>query len=402
MSSKNSPNQLRLTKQKKIWALSLVIAGMLLLSLFWFLLSSGPSSSSVPQIAPQATAITVSEDIDHDNLRIAELEKRGEIQANEMEYLKSKLEDFKEDREVFNHHVTSLEQKVDEVSTENYDLRNRIEYYQAKHKEQELLKEAQREVVKEVENSHGDEFQCWAKEEMSSETQNIRYTIPPGTLVKGVIVQGVSQPVGINKPADPEVALIRITSAGKLPKKLRVALKGSNLICSTESILSNRRVRVRGETLSKHEKNGDFIVTDVCAVISGPGGKSGVPARVISYSGIQAGYGALSGALSAASSTLETILNNQTISKLSEIGPDQAILNSDVFTNVGLRGSHGGFEKLTDYYIKMAELNSPVLEIDMGTEVSILFTTAVTLGEKGTQKRLIRERGQHETEDFSY
>lgn len=395
MTTNTSSPQNRLTHQKKIWYLCLVLSLVLFIGLMYFLFSSGGASSKTQPVRAPSPAHTVSDGINQDNLRIAELEKRGEVQANELEYLKSKLEDFKEDREVFSHYVDELEEQVGQVKVENDQLKNELQLYQSKQQEKDLLKSAQ--TFAEKDTSYSEEisdFVCWGTDEPESEAKNVRYVIPPGTLVKGVIVQGVSQPVGVGKPADPEVALIRITSAGKLPKKLRVALKGSNLICSTESILSNRRVRVRGETLSKHEKSGDFTVTDVCAVVSGPGGKSGVPARVISYGGVQAGYAAVSSAMGAATSTLETVLNNQTIEKLSQIGPDKAILNSDVFTNIGLRGTNGGFEKLTDYYVKMADLYNPVLEIDMGTEVSILFTTAVTIGEKNVKKKLLSERGE--------
>ncbi len=393
---KNDPTKRdRLKKQKVTLLLFLGILAVLFIALLIFLFSGEGKKEPTPLKRPSQVSV-VSEDINHDNLRIAELEKKGDHQSSEMEYLKSKIDDLTDEKELFSARVNNLKSRIEIVSSENDGLKSQLEYTLQQDHENQLLKQAVSSSSVLIEGEEqGSDFACWGIEEDIEDSKNIKYEIPPGTLVKGIIVQGVSQPVGVGKPADPEVALIRITSAGKLPKKLRLALKGSNLICSTESILSNRRVRVRGETMSKHKKNGDFIVTDVSAVISGPGGKSGVPARVVSHGGVQAGYSAVAGGLGAAASTMQTVLNNQTIEKLSQIGPDKAILNSDVFTNIGLKGTNGGFDKITDYYLKMADLYCPVLEIDMGTEVSILFTSTVILGDKKLRSRLSEERGAY-------
>lgn len=392
MSFKQTLSFKRLSKQKRLWTLILISFGSLFLGVLFFMFSGNK-----PQVKPKLTAhstAVVSEDINQDNLRIAELEKQGELYANELEYMKSKLVDLAEEKTLFNEQVQGLNEKISNTQKENGSLKQQLKQYQIKQAEKELLEQAKIEAQTIASSDISSDFTCWTTEmvEENEDEKSIKYVIPPGTLVKGIIVQGVSQAIGVNKPADPEVALIRIISAGKLPKKLRMALKGSNLICSTEGNLSNRRVRVRGETMSKHKKNGTFVVTNVSAVISGPGGKAGVPARVISHGGVQAGYAGVSSALGAATTAMQGVLNNQYITQLAQTAPTKTILNATDFTNVGAQGLNGGFDKLTDYYIKMADLYSPVLEIDMGTEVSILFTTAVTIGDKNIKKKIESER----------
>ncbi len=393
-------SSVRYLLQKKVTVALITLVVVIFVALLFFIFTGNSEKASSSQhIKRPAEVNVVSSGVNQDNLRIAELEKRDDLQANELEYMKSKLQELSEEKHLIHQQLDRMQGKITEARSENENLKTSLNYYENQQHERDLLKQAQADAqIFEESNMYESDFFCWGTDETDfNNEKSIKYEIPPGTLVKGVIIQGVSQPVGVGKPADPEVALVRITSAGKLPKKLRMALKGSNLLCSTESVLSNRRVRVRGETMSKHKKNGSFIVTEVAAVISGPGGKAGVPASLVSYGGVQAGYSAIASTMGAAASTLQTILNNQTISKLSEIGPDQAILNSDVFTNIGLNGVNGGFDKITDYYLKMADLYCPVLEIDMGTEVSILFTTTVTLGEKNLKNRLDRERaGQNE------
>lgn len=392
MSFKQTLSLKRLNKQTRLWVLTLIGFGGLFLLVIIFLFG-GNKSQEKPRISAPSTSV-VSEDVNQDNLRIAELEKQGELYANELEYMKSKIDDLAEEKTIFNQQVHGLNEKITNAHKENDALKLQLKQYQVNQAEKELLEQARIEAQTVSSSDAVSDFTCWTTEvvEENEEEKNIKYVIPPGTLVKGIIIQGVSQAIGVNKPADPEVALIRITSAGKLPKKLRMALKGSNLICSTEGNLSNRRVRVRGETMSKHKKNGTFVVTNVSAVISGPGGKAGVPARVISHGGVQAGYAAISSALGSATTAMQGVLNNQYITQLAQTAPTKTILNATDFTNVGAQGLNGGFDKLTDYYIKMADLYSPVLEIDMGTEVSILFTTAVTIGDKNIKRKIENER----------
>lgn len=188
------------------------------------------------------------------------------------------------------------------------------------------------------------------------------------------------------------MVLLRPLDNGRLPKNVRVPLKGSVLICNAIGDIASERVYVRGERMTLVQPNGEFVETEVSAYISGEDGREGMRGVVVDRSGrilTRAGFASF---LQGVSSGIQAALNNQTLEKISKVGDSQTILNVDTFRDSALQGASSSLDRLSAYYIKRAEQLQPTIQIAAGRVVDIVFTKTVKVGEQNLQKKFEHER----------
>lgn len=94
--------------------------------------------------------------------------------------------------------------------------------------------------------------------------------------------------------------------------------------------------------------------------------------------------------------SIQATLNNQTLEKVSKVGGTQSILDVDTFRNAGIGGANTGLNKLAEYYIKRAEQLQPVIQVQAGRVVDVIFLKTVKLGEKDIQKTIEKERSMRQ------
>lgn len=188
------------------------------------------------------------------------------------------------------------------------------------------------------------------------------------------------------------MVLLRPLDNGKLPRNVKVPLKGSVIIGNAIGDITNERVYIRAERMTLVEKNGSFVETEISAYVSGEDGREGLRGVVVDRSGQIITRVAFAAFFQGVGQTLEATLNNQTIEKLSEIGTEKSILNVDMFRNGAFQGGTTALGKLSDYYIKRAEQLQPAIQIAAGRVVDVIFTKTVKVGETDLKKRLEKER----------
>ncbi len=368
-------------KQKKI--LSIAIGGLLVLVImisFWpenkseeeSYAPSGYTEEALPYQDPRFSV---------EKIRLSRLEEQNESLAENISRLELNLKQTQENNQL-------LEKKNKELSQKQalHDLHLKTLHERSQEAEQTSSATPLKEISDEV------EVQVWSKKNFLSK-RNVETEIPAGTVVKCLLVSSADCSVGIHTASDPNTVLLQPIANGKLPKKVQVALKGSRIIGTAVGDIASERVRIRTERMTLMlGSSGDFVETSIAGFVSGEDGKEGVRGVVVDRSGAIISRAAFASFLQGVGQSIQATLNNQTLEKISKVGDTQSILDVDAFRNAGIAGGNTALNKLAEYYIKRAEQLQPVIQIQAGRTVDVIFLKTVKLGEKDIQKTIEKER----------
>ncbi len=207
--------------------------------------------------------------------------------------------------------------------------------------------------------------------------------VPAGAYVKAVLMSAVDASVGVNVSSDPQPVLMRLLAEGTLPNDTVSRLKRCVITGSARGDISSERVFIRLEKMScVNPRTHTLIETDVGGYVVGEDGKNGIVGIVVDRSGRVISGAILSGILSGASSMMQAWVSNR--GSLGAVPrPDLGIQNTVMggeFMRGGAQSMGNAFDKLADYYIKRAEQLQPVVQINAGRVVHVVFSQGATLG----------------------
>lgn len=203
--------------------------------------------------------------------------------------------------------------------------------------------------------------------------------LPTGTMINGVLLNGIYAPTGVNAKKDPFPVVMRVQDDAILPNMKRADLRECFLTLSGYGDMSSERALLRGETLSCVANDNSIIETKFPSFAVGEDGKAGIGGKLITRNGKALRNTLLAGFLSGVSESFET----NKVQKLDISGTanetytnalDSHTLNNGVFS-----GSSKALNKLADYYMSMAEQTFPVIEVNAGREVSVTLTSGTSL-----------------------
>ena len=109
--------------------------------------------------------------------------------------------------------------------------------------------------------------------------------IPAGTILTGVLLNGLDAPTGKKSKKEPMPVLFRIKKEAILPNRFHADLRECFLLASGFGDLSAERAYFRGETFSCVRQDGGVIEVPMNAYATGEDGKNGVRGRVVSKQG---------------------------------------------------------------------------------------------------------------------
>jgi conjugal transfer pilus assembly protein TraB len=230
--------------------------------------------------------------------------------------------------------------------------------------------------------------------EKEKTTFHVDEMIPSGTTVKALIVSSVDAPCGALSSSDPQPIKLRLLDDARLPKSVRVRLKGGMLIGGAYGDISSERVYIRLERLTQVKRDGNFIETDVAGFVSGEDGKYGVRGVVVDKSAALIKNAAFSGFFGGMAQYFQSTLNAQNISP-DEQPPFYYLppgIKYDLLQNSSLQGASNALDKISEYYIKRAEQLMPVIQVASGRCVDITFTHGAKLGDLYTKEKVERVR----------
>lgn len=379
-----NPSKKIAAKQKKLYVA--LIGGLsAVIGAFLFMFHSEEEKQTQKE-TPKNTFDLVSQDVKEDNIRLSHLETINDVIDDRLRLLEKSIIDLTEENHLLASDKDHLSQETNDLKTELITLQQAQE--EIKYQEAETLESIPSYKQHECE---GDPFRSWEIEE-KKEDRNILFEIPAGTVVKAVLVSGADCSVAIQKPTGPNMVLLRPLDNGKLPRNVKVPLKGSVIIGNALGDLASERVYIRAERMTLVRKNGDFVETEVSAYISGEDGREGMRGVVVDRSGSIIARAAFAAFLQGIGQGVQATLNNQTLEKLARNSADQTILNLDMVRSSAFQGGSTALSKLSDYYIKRAEQLQPAIQLAAGCMVDIVFTKTVKVGEKNLQQKLAYER----------
>lgn len=222
----------------------------------------------------------------------------------------------------------------------------------------------------------------WALEEEEKKRRTIENYVPTGTFVTAVVTGGADANAGALGQGDTAPMVFQTLNEGILPNGQKSRLKNCTITGAVYGEISSSRGIVRTNRMSCIFKNGDIIDLPVKATVFNFGRngirgttilKNGKIVQMAGISGILTGIGETGKALSATTST-------SALGSSSSIDSDSAGLNllGNATASVG--------SKLADYYIKLAELYHPIVELNPGSVVNIVFLAGFPLDSVGIEE----------------
>ena len=201
----------------------------------------------------------------------------------------------------------------------------------------------------------------------------LSWWLPAGAYAEAIVLAGVDASVGVSSQGDPRPVLLRLTgkarSAAAEGKALEADVTGCTLTGAAYGDLSSEKVYVRLRTMTcSGPAPGTVIETRVSGFVAG-GGKAGVRGPVVSREGALVEKAFLAGLVSGAGETAANVLQ----APAGTAGAENAASLSDL-GRAGLgAGAGSAGRKVADYLIRRAEQYQPVIQLQTGTRVTVVF-----------------------------
>ncbi len=409
---------------KKQKALFLLIAGTLIFSVIGIVWYSYRDESTTEDSVKKYTMDLPSDKEDVHKIWMNQVEEENKNLSLKMSKFEELLNSEKESRE------KQLQNLENIIKEQKLNHENIVEERQILHDEIERLKaeielqtsevtnslssqvtnlDSQVEIIEEVYEDLEEEEEPmplseWVIEEIREQPKplNVDEVIPAGTTVKALLVSSVDAPCGVNSSSDPQPIKLRVLDNAHLPRNVQAKLKGSIIIGSAYGNISSERVYMRTERMSKIEKSGEFVETEIAGYITGEDGRYGMRGTVVDKSYKLLTRAGISGFLGGINQYLQATINSQNIAKATRGLPND--VQWDVLKDSSLQGASNALEKLSEYQIKRAEQLLPVIQVGAGRVVDVTFTHNVGLGDLHVKNKIkiIRERSRKHEKQYLY
>lgn len=207
--------------------------------------------------------------------------------------------------------------------------------------------------------------------------------VPTGTFVRSILLGGIDAPTGGNAQENPVPILLEIEDLAFLPNSYKYDFRQCRVLGFAHGEISSERAMARLETLSCIDSKGIVHEHEVKGYIFDETGKAGIRGTVVSKQGQMLANSLLAGIGAGIGSTFSTQsqkISQTALGTVTTLDPNAAAVN-------GLgTGVSTALNRLSDYYISLAEQIFPIVEVSAGRAVDIVFTQGVQLSSTGSKK----------------
>ena len=219
-----------------------------------------------------------------------------------------------------------------------------------------------------------------------SQERDPKLWLPAGSYASAVMIAGADAPVSAASQADPRPVVMRVTgeaisAANRIGNTTKTDITGCTITGEARGDLSSERVYIRLLTMTCRRGSG-IIETNVRGFVAGSG-QAGVRGPVISRegdlvqksfaAGVVGGFGDAAGTAFAPQALFENSGNTQSDRESLEDS-----LQSGFAGGLGTAG-----DTLSQYYIERAEQYQPVVSLNAGTPVEVIFLQGSWLDGRG-------------------
>lgn len=205
--------------------------------------------------------------------------------------------------------------------------------------------------------------------------------VPAGAYAPAEVIGGVDAAVGVNAQADPRPVLFRITgpavTAALGGTKQTADLTGCTVTGAAFGDLSSEKVYARLQTMTCSRRTGEVFETAVQGYMAGVG-KAGVRGQVVSREGALVAQSFLAGAIGGIGGATAQSLQPDTLTTTTGVTTPAQPLQDIIKGGLG-QGLDAAGSKVSDYLVKRAEQYQPVIVMQAGTKVELVFIAGVTL-----------------------
>lgn len=206
-----------------------------------------------------------------------------------------------------------------------------------------------------------------------------RTYLPAGSILQGVLLNGMDAPtngVGQNNPVP---GLIRIDADAILPNRFKHDVKQCFAIVAGKGSLSSERVELRTETLSCIRRDGGVVEAAIDGYVTGEDGKVGMRGRLVSKQGAILARSLIAGTLSGFGKALQpSAVPSLNVSGGSNTQSQTLDLGTAAQGGV-LGGAAQASSDLAKFYLELAKEVFPVLELDAGRRVNLILVRGTEL-----------------------
>ncbi len=212
--------------------------------------------------------------------------------------------------------------------------------------------------------------------------------LPAGAHAEAVVLAGVDASAGISSQGDPRPVLLRITgpawTAAEDGTALQVDIDGCTVTGAAHGDLSSEKVYARLQTMTcAGPRPGTVVETPVAGFVAGSG-KTGVRGPVVSREGALVEKAFLAGVVSGVGQGAAQAFQPQAVAT----GGGAAVANTGLGdigrTGLGAGASSAG-QKVADYMIRRAEQYQPVIQLQAGTKVTLVFLEGARIDGRAVQ-----------------
>lgn len=209
-----------------------------------------------------------------------------------------------------------------------------------------------------------------------TEKQDSHSYVPSGSFFRAVLLGGLDAPTGGQAQSNPHPVLMRVQDNAFLPNRYRFRIKACLALGASYGDISAERAYIRLESLSCVRHDGKAIDAPVKGYVVGEDGKAGMRGRLVSKQGqvlanaLLAGIGA---GIGQAFQQSATTVSTNPLGSVGTVDPGKQ-LQAGLGTGVGK-----ALDRLSQYYITLAEKMFPIIEIDAGRTVEVVLTKGLSL-----------------------
>ncbi|CAO4847515.1 MAG: hypothetical protein FADNKDHG_01503 [Holosporales bacterium] len=232
--------------------------------------------------------------------------------------------------------------------------------------------------------------------------KSIDHYVPAGTFVKARLTSGVVASTSVGAASEPQPIHMEMTDFGTLPRAFKTDLKKCFLIGSAYGDLASERVFMRLETLSCIErKTQEVIEIKVDGYVSGEDGANGMRGLIIDKSGPAMRNAFMGGFISGVGGFLSDKNGGSTQISPMGVTSQQALSAGELLKGGAGKGIGNAMEKLSDFYIKRAEQLQPVIEIEPGREIDVVFKAGFDMNQTLFRQTLKNHQDRYRQSDVS-
>ena len=220
--------------------------------------------------------------------------------------------------------------------------------------------------------------------------------LPAGAHAEAVVLAGVDASAGVSSQGDPRPVLFRITgpawTAAEDGTALRVDVDGCTVTGAAHGDLSSEKVYARFRTMTcAGPEPGTVVETEVAGFVAGSG-KTGVRGPVVSREGALVEKAFLAGLVSGLGQGVSGAFAPQAVAT----GAGAAVANQGLgdIGRAGLgAGASSAGQKVADYMIRRAEQYQPVVQLQAGTRVTLVFLEGARIDGRAAKPTQTAQQG---------